>query len=67
MATICHSVSVPAVPTRVGRGWTKYLVGAGDDGGERALLLPRPFDHGLNDAGVVRSQIDKTVGDAGVP
>ena len=44
-----------------------YLVGAGDDLGELALLFVLPFDHGFDDAGVVGAKVHEAVGDACFP
>jgi hypothetical protein len=49
----------------VARGWEReYLVGAGDDVGELAVLLRLAFDHGFDDARVVGAQVDEAVPDA---
>jgi hypothetical protein len=46
--------------------WTN-LIGTGDNLGKFALGLTLALDHGLDDAGMVGTQVDKAMGDAGLP
>lgn len=43
-----------------------HLVGTGDDLGELIRLLFLAFDHGLEDGGVIRAEVDEAMGDAGL-
>ena len=44
-----------------------HLVGTSDNPRELSLLFVLALNHGFNDAGMIGSEVDETVGDAGLP